>query len=152
MIVYFSHAVTGNSTRMVDRVSVCRCMFESCKCSCNHHFQMTVYFSHAVAGILHSHTHLVMILVTAGVVLHFALRYHNFVFKTLLSLCSHDLQLATIRWLQVSLTQLTQFICQGITREIEVAPANGNPVGDSNRAGTDDEYGMHVDTDEVGDY
>ena len=55
-------------------------------------------------------------------------------------------------WLKVSSTQLAQFIRQGITREIEVALANGKPVGDSNRGGADYEYGMHVDTDEVGDY
>ena len=40
----------------------------------------------------------------------------------------------------------------GRTREIEVAPANDNTVGDSNRGGADDEYGMHVNTDEVADY
>jgi hypothetical protein len=42
----------------------------------------------------------------------------------------------------------------GWTREIEDAKANGNtfdPRHDGNRGGTDDEYGMHVDTDIVGD-
>ena len=50
--ILFSYAVAENRKIMVYRVSVHQSLFEHCKWSCNHHFQMIVHFSHTIAEIL----------------------------------------------------------------------------------------------------